>query len=693
MERISRLRAHILLLVLVLIVGFYAFRLYNEQIIKTGGKTDNTTTFTTVTRVKASRGDIMDRNGNVLVSNRASYDLTINHFVLQQAKGTNEHLFRLTQVCKDQGIAYAEHFPITKTRPFTYTLDKQNSTWQGYFQAYLAHRNIDSDISAPLLIQRLREVYRIPAEWTDEQARLVIGIYYEMTLRQCTSLPVYVFVSDAQEETLSAVVELNIPGMRVEATTVREYNTKYAAHILGYVGPMNAEQWEYYKSIDGYAMDTHIGQAGLEKTYEEYLHGVDGLRVDVVALDGTLVNSYFEEEPVAGSNVELSIDINLQMAAEDRMEQVIEELRANPNADGWDAEGGAVVAIEIKTGQILTCASYPTYDLSRFFDDYELLAEDPYKPFYNRALQATYPPGSTYKMTMVAAAIDAKIINSESTYTDYGVFDRDGSYNDKYKNFQVSCLAWTAHGYSHGTINAAQALRDSCNYFFYELGDRLRMSDMDKTGKGLGLGELSGAELYEERGRRANAETKAELHTGDDKMWYTGDSILAAIGQSEHRYTPMQLGVYAATLANQGKRYKCTFLNRVVTSDYQELLLESKPEILSTMPMSDEAYNTIKTGMHMVASAEGGTAYKTFKDYPIPIAAKTGTAQTDIPGASDNGAFVCFAPLDDPQIAIAIYVEKGGHGSTVATIAKAMLDIYFEVGEIGDVITFENQIS
>lgn len=690
MERISKVRTGILLLVFVLVISFFIFKLYDVQIIETKGKTNNADTFISYVNVKAARGDILDRNGNLLVSNRASYNLVVNHNVLLVAKGTNEYLYQLVKQCEEAGIEYTEHFPITKERPFTYTLSQQNAAWQSYFQSYLAARGgLDSDITAPLLVEKLRQMYKLPPEWTDEEARKVIGLYYELQLRQCTNLASYVFITDASNEALSAVVELNIPGMNVEHSTVREYNTKYAAHILGYVGPMSADQWEYYSKIDGYKMDSEVGQDGLEAAYEEYLHGIDGVRVDVVALDGTLIESYYEREPQAGANVEVSIDINLQMAAEDKLAQVIDELRtAEPYADGslpdgHDAEGGAVVAMDVKTGQILVCASYPSYDLSRFFDDYEQTNADPLAPLFNRALLATYPPGSTYKMSMVVAAIDSKIINSETTIYDKGVFD-------EYEGFRVSCLA-IKQGYSHGNINAAQALRDSCNYFFYKLGDMISLSAMDSTAKGLGLGEKTGVELMEYIGHRANKETKAALYSGEHKAWYAGDQVLAAIGQSENRFTPLQLCVYASTLANQGKRYNATFMNRVVSDDYRSLLAENISSIASTMQISDEAYNTVKEGMYLVSS--DGTAYQTFKDYPIRVASKTGTAQTGIDGASDNGAFVCFAPVDEPEIAISVYVEKGGHGSTIATVAKSVLDQYFQVGEIGDVNTYENQLS
>ncbi len=693
MERMSKVRATFLIVAFAILLGIFVLRLYDLQIIETGGKTDNQATFTTLTRVKAARGDILDRNGNLLVGNRASYDLIVNHYVLLNADGTNQNLLRLVKRCEEAGITYTEHFPISQERPFTYTLDQYNSTWQGYFQEFLNYMGgLDSDITAPLLVDKLRERYRIPTEWTDDEARKVIGLLYEMTLRKCVrALPTYVFMVDASDEDLSAIVELNIPGMKVEASTVREYASPYAAHILGYVGAMNAEQWEYYKNIPGYEMDAEIGQDGLEAAYEEYLHGVDGWRLDTVTVDGTLVSSVYQQEPKAGSNVEVSIDLNLQMAGEDRLAQVIEELRAQePDKngkpkDGHDAEGGAFVAMDVKTGQILASGSYPTYDLNTFFEDYDELLKQEYDPLYNRALLATYPPGSTYKMSMVVAAMESKLIDGSTTIRDKGKFEIG--------DMTIYCLQYTDYGNTHGTVNAAQALQMSCNYFFYEIGSKISLSAMDSTAKGFGLGEKTGVELPEYIGHRANAETKAELYTGDNSQWYTGDQVLAAIGQSENRFTPLQLCVYTSTLANKGNRYKATFLNRVVASDYRTLLLENKSQLVSHMDISQATYDTYSHGMYLVTSTVAGTADTTFMGYPIKVAGKTGTAETGIDGTSDNGAFVCYAPLDDPKIAIAVYVEKAGHGGSVASVARSILDVYFDVGEVGDVNSFENQVS
>ena len=688
MERITRNRAFILLGAFLVLVCLFAFRLYDLQIIQTGGKTDNASTFTTYTRVKAARGEILDRNGNVLVSNRASYDMVINHYVLLSTKGTNEYLFQLAEQCKKLNIEYNESFPISKERPFAYTTEDYTAVQQRYFQSFLTYiGDIDSDITAPLLIQTLRQIYDLPATWTDEQARAVIGLRYELSLRNCVkALSNYVFITDASDADRSAVMELNIPGLNPEASTVREIHTQYAAHIIGYVGAMTPKQWEQYKLIDGYEMDAQVGQTGLEAEYEQYLHAVDGWREDTVNAEGKLVSSRYITEPKAGTNVEISIDINLQMVAEDALAAMTAELHALPeDADGHDAAGSAVVVMDMQ-GQILVCGSYPTYDLNTFFDNYEEILYGENDPLYNRALLATYPPGSTYKMCMVVAAIDSGLINSEQTIYDASIYREYES-----SGFAPKCLYYTNYGMSHGEINASQALQKSCNYFFYWLGDHIRLSAMDATAKGLGLGEKTGVELTESDGVRANAENKQLLHP-EAPGWYKGDQILAAIGQSDNRFTPIQLCVYATTLANQGTRYRATFMNRVVSSDYRTLVSQSEPEVLSNLNMSDEAFIAVREGMRMVAHEQSGTAYKTFKDYGITICAKTGTAQQSA-GGSDNGAFVCFAPYDDPQIAIAVYGEKAGHGSTLAVVAKAILDAYFEVGEATDITVNENQLS
>jgi len=685
MERITRRRVGWVLAMFAVILGIFTLTLYNMQIIQTGGNTDNSSTFTTYTQVKAARGNILDRNGKVLVSNRASFDLVLNHLVLISAEGTNEYLYKLVKCCEELGIEYTENFPVSKERPFVYTLDDYNTTWQNNFQKYISFmKNIDSDITAPLLIETLRTRYKIPASWTDSEARQVIGLRYELDLRRSVNnLSNFVVLSDASNEAQAAILELNIPGLRVESSVVREYHTQYAAHILGHIGAVTPEQWEYYKDIEGYEMDALVGQSGIELAFEEYLHGVDGLRKDIVARDGTLISTQFIEYPKAGSNVELTIDITLQGIAEDTLDTLLNELRFSGDA-GKDAEGGAVVAIEPKTGQVLVCASNPTYDLSTFFENYEDLKETDFNPLFNRALNGLYAPGSTYKMSTLIAGFEAQVYNSQSIIVDKGVFT-------KYKGFHANCLKWTNQHQTHGAINAAEALQYSCNYFFYEMADNITLEDMDKTAAALGLGVKTGVELAEREGYRANATTKELLHTGDNKYWYKGNQILAAIGQDDNQFTPIQLCNYAATLANKGTRYKATFLKRVVSSDFGSLIMENQAQILGYMNISQATYETYLDGMLRVTSVSGGTAYSVFRNYPVEVAGKTGTAQigANMPA---NGSFVCFAPARDPQIAMSVYGEKSASGAQMSKVAKAVLDKFFEIGSLGSGDVFENQL-
>ena len=691
MERISRLRATILLLLFALVIGFFVYTMYDLQIVETGGVIDNTTTFTTITRVKAARGDILDRNGNKLVGNRASYDLMLNHYVLLSANGTNQHIMELIETCEEQGIPYTDHFPVSAQKPFVYTLEQYSTTWQSYFQTFLDYQgNLDSDITAPLLIEKLREIYNIPEELSENEARKIIGLRYEMSLRNCVpSMSTYVFMEDADDETLSTIVELNIPGLTVEASTVREYYTTYAAHVLGHVGAMNAEQWEYYQHIPGYEMDTMIGQSGLEQAYEEYLHGTDGWREDTVAADGTLISSRYLTEPKAGSNVEVSIDTTLQMVAETQLAAVINDLRALPEGeDGQDAQGGCAVVIDVKTGQILVCANYPSYDPADYFEKYDELLEAEYNPLINRALQSAYPPGSTYKMVTSIAALENGFLTPTSEIEDKGVFTK---YSDS--GLTLSCMAYR-YGRTHGSINVANALMYSCNYFYYYLGDIMKIETLDPVAKALGLGEPTGVELTENIGYRSNPETKKELYSGSEREWVQGDMLTTVIGQSDNRFTTMQLGVYVATLANGGVRNKATFMNRVVSADYQELLAENTPKVLSTLEMQQSTIDAYFEGMRLVVASPNGTAYFGYghEDLPYTAAGKTGTAE-HMNGASDHGSFVCFSPHDKPEIAIAIYIERGGHGATLTSIARAIMNEYFKDDTVSDVITYENKLS
>lgn len=715
MERMTRLRARILLGLFAFIMVLYAMRLFNLQIISTDGNTDNTTYYTTVTTVRAARGDILDRNGKVLVGNRASYDLVFNHFVIKSADNRNEYLYTLLKKCEELGVEHQDHLPVTTTRPFEYTLSDYSTAWQGYYQNYMSDRSWDPDVTAPLLIEKMREFYKIPAGWTEEEARAVIGLRYEFDLRGVTKLPSYVFISDVDSENLAAILELNTPGLMVESSTVREYHTTYGAHILGYMGAMTDAEWQENQKL-GYSMDADVGKSGFEQAFETYLHGIDGQRLDKVTKEGTIVSQQYLEgkEPVAGNNVETTIDIDLQKVAEDALAKRMKEL-TDPNintggeGEGIDAQGAAVVVMKVKTGEILACASYPTFNLATMKEDWDAINSDDLKPLFNRAFGATYAPGSTYKMCTLVAAMEnvygptnpkagQPIYAPGETIYDTGVFS-----HDDFPDFHPTCLFYSSSYGSHGDLTAQDALKVSCNLFFYELGYRMTIEMMDDTAKGFGLGEPTGIELTEKVGWRANeASKKASYKNSADAAWNGGDRVLCAIGQSENRFTPLQLAVYTCTLANQGTRYRATFLNRVTSSDYRTLVYSNSPEVVSKMNISDTTYNTYVDGMRRVVTMIGGTATTCFggpKDedntqWPskITVCAKTGTAQHSS-GGSDHGVFVCFAPMDDPQVAIAIFGEKTAHGSSMAPVAEPILKAYFEMVDASEVYTYENGLS
>ncbi len=726
MERVSRFRAMLLLVLFAFVLVLYAGRLFVLQIIETKGNTDNTQVYTTITTVRAARGDILDRNGNVLVSNRASYDLVFNHYVIKSYSQRNEALYRLVKKCQELGVEYNDHFPVTRERPFDYTITSFNSSWQNYFQLFMTDRGLDSDITAPLLIEKMRGRYEIPEEWSMEDARAVIGLCYEFDLRGITYLPTYTFIEDISDEHLSAILELNTPGLNVESSTVREYHTKYASHVIGYLGGMNDAEWAKYKDLD-YSMDALVGKNGFELAFEDYLHGIDGSRVDIVNREGATVDTFWQIDketgepmvPIAGNNVETTLDIKLQQITEEALEKVM-KARVDPliNTDvkgnGLDAEGAAAIVMDCKTGEILACASYPTYDISTMYENWKELDEDPLKPFFNRAFGAAYAPGSTFKPCTLICAMENRNSNGEWCLS-FGETIRDTGYYDNpdLPGFHPECLAWTNQKVCHrapggGDVDGSWGLCYSCNVFFYELGWRTTWQMMDETMKQLGLGEPTGIELLEVATYRNNPDRKRQVYgSGVDGNFSAGDRVLGAIGQGENRFTPLQLAVYASTLANKGTRMKATFLNRVVSSDYKTLILENEPQVANKMELQSTTISTYMDGMRKSVTQVGGTSDSYFGGpedfYPdtwplkdeVVVYAKTGTAEHSS-GGSSHGAYICFAHRKgdtEPEIAVALFGEKLGSGGALGPVAEDVLMAYFEIDANSEVTAFENQVA
>ena len=702
-------RVGVLVLLIAVMAGVFSVRLHNVQITQAAEQDPTPSGSVTYhTRVTAARGEILDRNGNVLVGNRASYNLVIVREVLMSADAPNENLRRLVDLCSELGLEYTDHFPVTQEKPYAY-VDSGSSLWDGYFRTFLTERGWDTDVSAPQLIRWLKEIYHLPADWTEEECRRVISLRYELDLRRYIgTLDTYVFMTDVDALSLAAITELNIPGLNVETSSVRQYNTTLAAHILGTIGKMNGTDWETYES-KGYAMDAYIGKDGLEQAFEEELHGSDGTRVTTITADGNILEEHYAVDPVAGNNIETTIDLGLQKVAEESLAAKILGLRENgvgASGNGKDAEGGAVVVMKVKTGEILACASYPTYNLATMNQDWAEIEADPLKPFFNRAFGANYAPGSTFKMCTLIAAMEHRSTNPKSEFFGRylylpGEIIRDQGVFTKYPGFSPMCLIYKSNpGVTHGELDAQRALEVSCNYFFYELGSRMTIEMLNETANSLGLGVPTGIELTEKVGWVTDEASKKAAYgeTGVNSQITAGDRVLAAIGQAENRFSPLQLCVYASTLANKGTRMKATFLSRVVASDYSSLIKENSPEIMSQMEIASTTYNTYIEGMRKVIEGGEGTARSHFggpKDldtFPVKVCGKTGTAQHSS-GGSDHGAFICFAPMEDPEIAVAVYGEKAAHGATLAAVAEDILRAYFAMEAASEVNAFENQAS
>ena len=707
MEYKTTIRITALLSAVVLVICIFIGRLYAVQISRPDTIVSSSDNYIFLTHVPASRGNILDRNGQVLVSNRSSYNITINDYIVYSTESTNNNLRNLLNYCEALGLEWVDHLPISMEAPYTSIYSELGSNWQRYFKTFMTERDWDLDITATSMVKLLRDTYRIPEEWSDYDARRVIGVRYELELRHYEySIPTYVLSYDVSPEALAIIIELGVPGLNVETTTVREYHTDYAAHILGTVGKMTAEEYEVYEE-KGYSMDANVGKSGFELAFEEELHGTDGTKRTVISPQGDILEETYIEEPFAGNHVELTLDMDLQIATEEALANHIETSRAGgviAAADnygtGLDAEGGAAVVISVKDGsegEVLACASYPTYKLSTYSEDFEMLLADKYAPMYNRALHGLYSPGSTFKPITGIAAVDYLGMSARQGIEDEGQYMY---YEDE--GFVPMCMIYKNWRVTHETVDLRKAITVSCNYYFYEVANQMyyrfghTIDPIDEVAKAMGLGELTGVELDEAKGYRANAETKAMLYDDAQSGFYGADALMAAIGQSENKFTVLQLATYCGTLANEGTRYRSTFLQRVVSADYTTLVVENEPEIVSRLEISTEAMEAIREGMiDCVYDSVNGTARTTLGAQSelgaystVQIACKTGTAEHDA-GGSSHASFICFAPAHDPEIAIAIYVEKGGGGSHLGTICREILDAYFEEDYAEEILLIE----
>lgn len=694
-------------LVIALLIALCVGTLYQLQILNGAAYYDaSQNNNVTCPAVKAARGNILDRYGRVLVSNRECYNLVINTTRLfgDEVDDPNAVILEMVNIVEDSGAEFIDDLPITKSPPFEYTemTDFQRTLLNAYFDDH----DLAEDTTAVELMSYFRTRYDIDNTYSAEDMRKISAIRYALNVRYAINTSSYTFVEDASIDLISDIMGAVGSVIEVESSYVREYNTQYAAHLLGYIGAMTDVEQEQYMVGDnsGYNYDSMVGKDGVELAFESWLHGTDGKSRVTRNSEGTITSTVYEEDPVPGNHVYLTIDIQLQEAVERALENGIIALqleRDQENAEAIangtpdevkeDIQGGAAVVVDVNSGNPLAIASYPTFDASQVYENYAEYLNAEYDPLYNRATMGAYAPGSTFKPLVALAALSESIINTETRIDCEGIFSK---YADQ--GYAPECWIYTQEQLTHGNDNVSEAIRDSCNYFFYTIADMMGIDIMDEYAADFGLGESTGIEIAETTGNMANPDNHLNY---DVDAWVYGDTVQAGIGQSDSLFTPLQLAEYCAAIANGGTRYSASVLKSVRSFDYTRQLYSGETKVMSTVDSADYNWAAIQYGMYLMANDPNSSSfdvyqtlgYYSYNGERIGVAAKSGTSQLG-EALSPNSIFMCYAPYDDPEIAIAIVIERGASGAKAVNIAKDILDAYFSLSNPNNSAESENTL-
>ncbi len=698
-----------LIVLMLILLSVYAYELYQLQIIEGEKYYNQSNEITTEERpITAARGNILDRYGRVLVSNTEVYNLTIDTTKLFANEDPNETILGLVNMVEGYGDTYTDDLPITSEPPFEYD-PNMTEIQRTMLKAYIEDKKDDlkalavdpDNPTAVELMSYMRTRYSIDNSYSAQEMRIIAGVRYSINVRYAINTADYVFVENASMKLITSIMENKLSGINVNRAYKREYGTDYAAHILGYVGLMTQEEYEKY-SLLKYSTDAYVGKDGVEYAFETYLHGRDGTVQETKNASGTVLSTVYVDEPVPGNHIYLTIDEILQEQTERILNAGVNDLiktRAQERAEGlargdYNADmkdeitGAAAVVVAVDTGEPLAIASWPTYDVSTIIENYQELLATPNAPLFNRALMGAYAPGSTFKPVTAIAALNAGVVNTEDKVKCQGVFTKYSA-----EGYSPECWIWNANKNEHLTHpeeNVSTALRDSCNYFFYTIGNELGVDYLGETAHAFSLGVSTGIELVETTGNMSNRENHYD-YAGSE--WRIGDTLQAAIGQSDSIFSPLQMAEYVATLANYGDRHSASILKTVRSFDYGEKVYEREPEVLSHVESAEYNWDAIKEGMHLVVNYPGNQQlYELFAKCKFTrtgasgqygVNGKTGTAQKG-EGITNDGMFICYAPADDPEIAIAIVVERGGSGANTAFIAKNILDAYYVIRGYSD---------
>lgn len=686
--RKERKRANInfrfnILTVLTYLVGIVLIaQLFNLQIIHGAEyREQSNTRLSRESTIEAARGAILDRTGAELVSSDAEFSLEMYKTKVDTAT-LNQDILNMIGVLEKYGVSYVDSFPIS-INPYQFTISGDTLTkWK-------EDNNFDENITAEEAFNKFKQKYEITND-DIEQVRKIISIRYELATNGYSSTKAVTIAENIPREAVAKFSESSekFSGTNIVVKPVRKYTSgTLASHILGYAAQISSEEYETKKST--YSQNDIIGKSGIEYVFEEYLKGKNGVKQIDMDVEGTITGEYTAEEAIAGSDIVLTIDANLQKVAETSLENNINKIASGGFGERFDAKAGACVVMDVNTGEVLAMASYPNYNPADFVGGISNEAWNSYinneaKPLLNKAIQNSYSPGSTFKMITAIAGLESGVIDTTTKINDVGVYR-------KYSDYQPKCWYYSDYGRGHGWLDVSGAIEKSCNYFFYETSDRMGIDTLSKFAKYFGLGGKTGIELPSETsGQLASRETKQKLHT-DDPTWHPGDTLQAAIGQGDNSFSPLQMARYISMLTNGGKKIDVSIVKTIRNADGTEV---SKDEInkfvnqklgleedtTEDLQIQQQNLNAVLEGMKSVAMDEGGTAYVRFKDFNISVGGKTGSAEA---GKDANGNdivhawFVGFAPFENPEIAIVVMVENGGHGNYTAEVVRDIMAEYF----------------
>ena len=645
---------------------------YREQSEKRMLRTKNIT---------APRGEIYDRNGVILATNKLSYDVEL-YKVRVSTKEQNDGILRLVEILNENSDKVYSTFPVNDDlNGFNFENTEEEQKWK-------KEMKLDSTLTFDQVIDKYIEKYELQ-DYSDNRLNQIkmIEIKYEANLNGYSLFNSATIAKDISQKSVEKIGEekYKIYGISIVSVPKRYYpNGNLLSHTIGYVSKISSTEYEKEKE-EGYSVNSVVGKAGIEQSFEKYLKGKDGVIKEETDTLGNVSSQTETTEAKSGDNVTLTIDYRLQKVAEESLLNTINGLQ-NGTLVGKkfsDANAGAVVVLDVDSGEVLASASYPTYDINSLIGgislkDWNALQNNSLHPMLNRVVSGTYSPGSTFKMLVGMAGLMNGKITVDEKYYDPGIYPY---------GYHPKCWLYTDRHMTHGWINIEGAIKGSCNCYFYEVGRRIGISEIVKYAKLFGLGQKTGIELSGEvAGTIAGADDKSE--DGLKSPWYLGDTLSAAIGQSGSSYTPIQLANYIATIANGGKLNKVSLIKSVdnevagtsesladinkYTSEYTGVNFEEKD-----LNINSEYIDAIKKGMLSVTSETGGTSYIVFKNSDIQVAGKTGTAQ--VPNGNNNGIFVGFAPYDNPKIAVVAVIEHGGEGTYTANVVKPIMEEYFNI--------------